>query len=195
VPRIERTLIVQAPVERVYRWWAEWENLPKVLPRLRDVRKTGPLTTHWRAEDAAGQVLEWDATITQDLPQRQIAWEAKHGPVRVKSQVDFEALSGDRTRLHLIVSEEGATGSLLTDGLDEALHHFKALIEAGPPVPPLPVAYPYRDVFYRAMAATAGILTIAGVAWGLVSLMEVWMIFVGGLLLAATLSPAVAYLE
>jgi predicted PurR-regulated permease PerM len=194
LPRVERTLIVQAPVDRVYLWWSRWENLPTVLPRLESVRKTGPLTTRWRAAAANGQLVEWDATVTQDLPQRQLGWEAKSGPVRVKAQVDFEALSGDRTRLHLIISEEGVTGPLLTADLDEALANFKLQIEAGPEVPPLPMAYPYRDLFYKAMATTAGVLVVVGVAWGLLSLMEVWMILVGALLLAATLSPAVAFL-
>lgn len=194
MPRVERTLIVQAPVDRVYLWWSRWENLPTVLPRLESVRKTGPLTTRWRASAPDGRPIEWDATVTQDLPQRQLAWEAKNGPVRIKAQVDFEALAGDRTRLHLIVTEDGATGPLLTADLDEALAHFKMLIEAGPPTQPLPVAYPYRDLFYKAMAVTTGVLVIGGVAWGILSLMEVWMILLGALLLGATLSPAVAFL-
>jgi predicted PurR-regulated permease PerM len=194
LPRVERTLIVQAPVDRVYLWWARWENLPAVMPRLRQVTRTGPLTTHWKAEAADGTPVEWDTVITQDLPQRQLAWESKAGPVRLKGQVEFEALSGDRTRLHLILSEEGTTGPLLLEDFDAALAAFQATIEGGPAVPPLPVAYPYRDLFYKAMSATAGVLLVAGVAWGLLSLVEVWMIVLGALLVSATLSPAVAFL-
>jgi predicted PurR-regulated permease PerM len=194
LPRVERTLIVNAPVDRVYQWWARWENLPAVLPRLRQVKRTGPLTTHWTAEADDGRIVEWDAVITQDMPQRQLAWEAKAGPVKLKGQVDFEALSGDRTRLHLVLLEEGATGPMLLGDVDDALVAFQQHIEAGPPVAPLPVAYPYRDLFYKAMSATAGVLVVAGVAWGLITLVEVWMILLGALLVSATLSPAVAFL-
>ena len=198
MPRVDRTLTVQAPVDRVYQWWARWENLPSVLPRIRQVKRTGPLTTHWTAEDNHGQPIEWDAVITQDLPQRQIAWEAKAGPVKLKGLVEFEALPNDATRLHLVLSEEGGTGPMLLGepaDLDAALATFQADIEALPPVPPLPIAYPYRDLFYRAMAATAGVLVVGGVAWGLVTLMEVWMILLGALLVGATLNPAVVFLE
>lgn len=194
MPRIERTLIVQAPVDRVYLWWARWENLPAVLPRLRQVIRTGPLTTHWKAEAPDGRAVEWDTVITQDLPQRQLAWESKAGPVRLKGLIEFESLAGDRTRLHLVVSEEGATGPLLIDDLDAALLAFQAAIEAHPEVPPLPLAYPYRDLFYKAMSAGAGVLLVVGLAWSLVSLVEVWMIVLGALLVSATLNPAVAFL-
>ena len=192
--RLERTLIVQAPVDRVYHWWATWEHLPAVMPRLRQVKKTGPLATHWEAEGPDGQLLAWEAAITHDMPQRLLAWESR-GPVRLKGQVEFEALSGDRTRLTVTLStpDNSAAEAILGD-LDEALSAFKAAMEAEPPVPPLPVAYPYRDLFYKAMAATAGVLVVAGLAWGLMSLMEIWMILLGALLLGATLSPAVAFL-
>ncbi|MFN3429463.1 MAG: AI-2E family transporter [Candidatus Sericytochromatia bacterium] len=197
MPRVDRTLTVQAPVDRVYQWWARWENLPSVLPRIRQVKRTGPLTTHWTAEDNHGQLIEWDAVITQDLPQRQLAWEAKAGPVKLKGLVEFETLPNDATRLHLVLSEEGGTGPMLLGelaDLDAGLATFQADIESHPPMPPLPIAYPYRDLFYRAMAATAGVLLVGGMAWGLVNLMEVWMILLGALLVGATLNPAVIFL-
>ncbi len=200
MPRVERTIIVQAPVDRVYQWWARMENVPQVLPRVRAVKRTGPFTTHWQAEGGDGQLVEWDATIIQDLPLRQLAWESRSGPVPNRGHIDFEALGRDRTRLHIAIQESsehplGPNGTaLLVNDIDEALARFQAAMEATPSVPPLPIAYPYRDLFYRAMSGTAGAMVIFALAWSLVALVEVWVIVLGALLIAATLSPMVDWL-
>lgn len=190
---IERTIVVQAPVDRVYQWWARWENLPSVMPRVREVKKTGPFTTHWWAEAEDGRPLEWDAAITQDLPQRQLEWESRTGPLAHKGHVEFEALAGDRTRLKVVVTPPPNGEALRAEDLDIALERFQALIEA-PVASPPGESYPYRDLFYKAMAAAAGVLVVGALGWSLVSLIEVWMIVLGALLTAATLSPAVAWL-
>lgn len=200
MPRVERTIIVHAPVDRVYQWWARMENVPQVLPRVRAVKRTGPFTTHWEAEGGDGQVVEWDATIVQDLPHRQLAWESRSGPVPNRGNIDFEALGRDRTRVKIAIQESserplgpGGTALLATD-LDEALARFQSAMEASPEVPPLPVAYPYRDLFYRAMAASTGVMVILGLAWSLVALIEVWVIVLGAALVGATLAPMVDWL-
>lgn len=198
MPPVTRTLIVNAPVDRVYQWWARMENLPQVLPHVREVKRTGPFTTHWLAEDREGLPVEWDATIVQDLPQRSLEWESRVGPLPHRGHVVFEALAGNRTRLHLTLTETGATprgSGLLIEDLDAGLARFREVIEARAPRPPLPQASPYRDLFYRAMSAAAGVLLVVGLAWSLLALIEVWMIILGALLLAATLNPAVAWLE
>jgi predicted PurR-regulated permease PerM len=201
LPRVERTIIIQAPVDRVYQWWARMDNLPKVLPRLRTVKRTGPFTSRWQAEGQDGQLLEWDATILQDLPQRQLEWESKSGPVPNKGHVDFEALSRDRTRLRIWLSESserpmGPDGTaLLATDLDDALARFQSAMEADMqvPVPAPPVAYGH--LFYGGMAATAGVLIVGALAWSLVALIEVWVIVLGALLVGASLSPAVSWLQ
>jgi predicted PurR-regulated permease PerM len=201
LPRIERTIIVQAPVDRVYQWWRHMENLPKVLPRLRTVKRTGPFSTHWQAEGEHGELLEWDAIILQDLPQRQLEWESKTGPVPNKGHIDFEALSGDRTRLRVSLTESserpmgpGGTALMVND-LDDALVRFQQAMEAEKsPSDPEP-RVPYGGLFYGAMSATAGVLLIGALAWSLVALIEVWVIVFGALLVGATLSPAIAWLE
>ncbi|MDB5097411.1 MAG: putative permease [Cyanobacteria bacterium RYN_339] len=202
MPRVERTIIIQAPVDRVYQWWARMDNLPKVMPRLRTVKRTGPFSSRWQAEGQDGQLLEWDANIIQDIPQRQLEWESKNGPVPNKGHVDFEALSRDRTRLRiwLIESSERPMGpdgtALLATDLDATLARFQVAMEADMQVT-VDVRPPsaYGHLFYGGMAATAGVLIVGALAWSLVALIEVWVIVLGALLVGATLSPAVSWLE
>ncbi|HEY9722193.1 MAG TPA: AI-2E family transporter [Oscillatoriaceae cyanobacterium] len=198
MPRVQRSIVVKAPIDRVYQWWARWENLPAILPHVREVRRTSNLSMHWSAEAADGNTVEWDTALVQDLPQRQLAWEGRAAGTLHKGLVDFEPLSGNRTRLRVTISEAGEApfrpggSGILVQDLDAALERFRELIEANPVVVPGPTAY--RSLFYKAMAATAGVLLIAGLAWSVVTLVEVWMIMLGALLLAATLEPAVAWL-
>lgn len=198
MPRVERTIIVAAPVDRVYQWWARIENVARVLPHVRAVKRTGPFTTHWEAEGGDGQLVEWDATIVQDLPQRQLAWESRGGPVPNRADLEFEALGSDRTRLHIALQESsekplGPNGTaLLTSDLDEALARFQAALAQEPAT--ASVAAPFLELFYRAMAATAGVMLILALAWSLIALIEVWVIVLGALLVASSLRPPVDWL-
>ena len=195
MPRVERTIIIAAPVDRVYQWWARMENVARVMPHIRKVQRTGPFTTHWEADGPNGQVVEWDATIVQDLPQRQLAWESRGGPVPNRADLDFESLEGGRTRMKITLQESserplGPGGAaLLTADLDEALARFQAALDAEPAV--VHASAPYLNLFYRAMAATAGVMLILALAWSLIALIEVWVIVLGALLVASSLRPPV----
>lgn len=197
--RVERTVTIKAPVDRVYRWWARWEHMPEFWPRLHEIKRTGPFSSLWRTEDEAGRPHEWEVEIVEDLPQRRIRWESTRRGHLHRGQADFEALAEDKTRLHLVIEEDEEAGpahppAVLLADLDTALELLRLEMETDAPLPPLPVAYPYRDIFYKALSATAGFMVIAGVAWSMLKLSEVWMILVASLLVAATLSPAATWL-
>ncbi len=65
--RIDASIDVVAPVEKVYDYWSTLENLPQFMKNIEEVRQTGPDTTHWvvkgplglqdrvRRQDHAGQ--------------------------------------------------------------------------------------------------------------------------------------------
>jgi uncharacterized membrane protein len=50
---VTKTIHVVAPVDRVFHFWANYENFPHVMSRLQDVRKTGEGRSHWRIEGPA----------------------------------------------------------------------------------------------------------------------------------------------
>jgi uncharacterized membrane protein len=67
------------PVEEVYRWWRDVENLPRVMKHLESVRRTDERRSHWVATGPAGRKVEWDAEITDDRPNTLIAWRSLPG--------------------------------------------------------------------------------------------------------------------
>ena len=90
---------------------------------------------HWRGK-VAGKVRDWDATITEQVPDERIAWQATSGK-RNDGIVRFEPLGNDTTRVEVEMAfePEGVAelvGSAI--GLPERrvkgdLERFRELIE------------------------------------------------------------------
>ena len=137
MPTVEKDIEVDAPVDRTYRLWTEYERFPQFMENVKEVRRTGPDTTHWVVE-AAGKTVEWDArTITEN--QRRVAWMAT-GESGQSGEVRFEPVGGNRTRVRVKMdyslpsrAQEAAASGL---GIDERvvardLQNFKEMIEGG----------------------------------------------------------------
>lgn len=134
MPTVEQDIIVDASLERVYQEWTDYERFPLFMEHVKEVRKTGLDMTHWVAE-AAGQTLEWDATVAED--QRRVSWTAQ-GEAGQSGEVKFEPVGAGRTRVRVKLDyslpshlQEAAASALGID--DHAVKHdlenFKAMIE------------------------------------------------------------------
>jgi uncharacterized membrane protein len=65
---------VHAPVEQVYAYWRDFSHFPSFMPDVKEVHVTGPTTSHWVVSGPLGKTVEWDAEITEDIPNQRIAW-------------------------------------------------------------------------------------------------------------------------
>src|SRR5215203_7159715 len=52
--RIESSVEIDAPVEKIYDYWKTLENLPEFMTNVEEVRPTGPDTTHWVVKGPLG---------------------------------------------------------------------------------------------------------------------------------------------
>jgi uncharacterized membrane protein len=142
---ITREITVQAPVDRVYAAWRNFENLPRFMRHLRDVRTIDGRRTHWSADGVAGIGAEWDAELVADEPERRIAWRSVEGSaLRTSGEVAFTA-RGPATDLRVAMEYDAPAGplgefvaSLLSDpdgrvGAD--LERFRELIEGAQEMP------------------------------------------------------------
>lgn len=75
---VSQAYTINKPVEEVYRFWRDFENLPRVMKHLRSVRVGDDGHSHWVAEAPAliGGQVEWDAEITEDVANERIAWRS-----------------------------------------------------------------------------------------------------------------------
>src|SRR6266508_6908345 len=76
---VEHSVTIDRPAEELYRFWRDFENLPRFMKHLESVRATGDRSSHWAAKAPAGRTVEWDAEITDDRPNELIAWRSLEG--------------------------------------------------------------------------------------------------------------------
>lgn len=135
--RIEKTVDVDCPVRAAYNQWTQFESFPKFMSGVKDVRQLDDTHTHWRAE-LWGKEKEWDAEITEQIPDQIIAWRSISGDAPNAGAVRFEPLSAARTRVRLTMEYEpqgllenigdalGAMGS----NVQSSVEGFKRYIES-----------------------------------------------------------------
>lgn len=132
---IEEAIEVEVPLRAVYDQWTQFEEFPWFMAGVEQVRQDDETHLHW-VVTIAGVRREWDALITEQLPDRMVAWTSTSG-TRNDGLVTFEGLAPARTRvqLHLELEPDG-TVETIADALGVVrartrgdLHRFKDFIE------------------------------------------------------------------
>lgn len=134
--RIEKTIEVACPVRTVYNQWTQFESFPKFMDGVKDVKQLDDTHVHWRAE-IWGKEKEWDAEITEQIPDRRIAWRSTSSDAPNAGAVWFEPVSTDRTRVHLMMEyqPQGAVENVgdalgaMTGRVQSSVENFKTYIE------------------------------------------------------------------
>jgi len=134
--RIERFIEVERPLSSVYNQWTQFEEFPRFMKGVKDVRQLDDTHVHWRAE-MWGKVEEWDAEITEQDPDTRISWKSISGPFNAGT-VRFEALGTDRTCVRLAMSYEakdalerlGDALGIFAARVRDTLQDFKTFMEA-----------------------------------------------------------------
>jgi uncharacterized membrane protein len=90
---------VNVPVHTAYNQWTQFEELPKFMDSVHEIRQIDDTHLHWRAS-VAGKEEEWDAEITEQIPDKRIAWRSTGG-VRNAGVVTFHKLTDNTTRVTL----------------------------------------------------------------------------------------------
>jgi uncharacterized membrane protein len=133
---IEKSIDIDVPVRAAYNQWTQFEEFPRFMEGVEQVKQIDDTHLHWRAE-VGGKTLEWDATITEQVPDKRIAWTSDSGK-KNDGVVSFQSIAPDRTRVSLLLDyePEGAvekTGSILgvvSSRVKGDLERFKDFIEA-----------------------------------------------------------------
>src|SRR6476659_11375159 len=73
------SVTINRPIELLYRFWRNLENLPQFMRHLESAEKVTDTISHWRAKGPAGTIVEWDAEIFNEIPDKLIAWRSLEG--------------------------------------------------------------------------------------------------------------------
>jgi uncharacterized membrane protein len=102
VVHLEKTITVGAPLEAVWDLWSNFENFPRFLTHLREVRKIDEGHSHWIAAGSAAVPVEWDTDVTDWVPRQFIGWRShEESPLRTSGQVRFRRTGENQTEIDL----------------------------------------------------------------------------------------------
>jgi uncharacterized membrane protein len=110
---VVRTVTIEAPVERVYQFWNDFENFPRFMSHVREVRRMGNDRTHWVVAGPGGAPVEWDAVVTQRAPNDSISWRTVEGALIDHSgTVRFRPAGPNATRVEVRMTYRPTGGAL-----------------------------------------------------------------------------------
>jgi uncharacterized membrane protein len=141
---VTRTVTINRPVEELYAYWRQLDNLPRIMPHLESVEVLDERRSRWKAKAPLGVTIEWVSEITEDEPNRRLAWQSlPDATVRNSGSVRFEPTAGNRgTVIHLDLNYDppaGRIGSAFAklvgrapeQELQKGLRDFKQIMEVG----------------------------------------------------------------
>ena len=140
--RVEKSIRVAASAEDAYQFWRNFENFPRFMESVKEVRLLDPSgkESHWVIEGPVGTKGEFNARITQDEPGKSIGWNSIDGNMGTTGNVTFSETENN-TVVHVVMQwydpPGGAVGEaasrLLQDPgemLEKDLHRFKDVVES-----------------------------------------------------------------
>jgi uncharacterized membrane protein len=133
---ITKSIDVNVPVRTAYDQWTQFESFPQFMEGVKEVRQIDDNHLHW-VLDNKGKTAEWDAVITEQIPDERVAWKSTSGRPNA-GVVTFHRLGPDLTRVTVQMewqpqgAMEQAGSSLGFDDrqVDQDLKNFKEFIEA-----------------------------------------------------------------
>jgi uncharacterized membrane protein len=106
MPKIQDSIEVQAPVRRAYNQWTQFEEFPKFMEGIQSVRQLDDTHVQWVAE-IRGKTSRWTTEITEQQPDKKVAWKTIDGEVKNDGVVNFEQIAGGQTRVNVQMDVEG----------------------------------------------------------------------------------------
>ncbi len=132
---IERSIEINVPVNTAYNQWTQFEEFPRFMEGVKQVRQIGDTHLHWKAE-IGGKEKEWDAEITEQIPDKRIAWRSRGG-AKNAGVVTFHRLSDSTSKVMLqleydpdgFVENVGDAAGVVSQRVSGDLERFKQYIE------------------------------------------------------------------
>jgi uncharacterized membrane protein len=141
---VDEVVTINRPASELYRFWRNFEQLPRFMDYIESVRQLDQRRSHWIVNGPAGHKVEWDAEIINEIPDELIGWRTLDGADVISAgSVRFVPSPGGRgTQVRVRLQYDppgGRLGSAVarmfgkepSQTIQEDLRHFKQLMEAG----------------------------------------------------------------
>jgi uncharacterized membrane protein len=133
---IEKSIDIYAPLRTVFHQWTKFEEYPKFMEGVREVKRFNGNRLHWRAV-FEGREMEWDSAIIEQTPDTRITWKSSNSPVE-DGMVSFTTIyEGTRVTLQMtfdparlvVPADGGDPRTALARRVEGNLQRFKEFIE------------------------------------------------------------------
>jgi uncharacterized membrane protein len=136
MPTIEKSIDVNVSVRTVYNQWTQFEEFPRFMQGVQEVRQLDDKRLHWRTS-IAGKEEAWEAEIIEQVPDQRIAWRSTSG-VPNAGFVSFQPIDVNRTRVTLrldyepqgLLEKAGDALGVVTGHVQGDLERFKEFVES-----------------------------------------------------------------
>lgn len=141
---VTKAVTINKPIEQVFAFWQQLENLPRFMRYLDSVERLGDGRSRWRAKGPGGVPVQWEAETLTERENEIISWRSVPGStIQTSGTVRFERAPGARgTEVHVEMQFQPPAGTLgktvawitgrdPSRQLHEDLMRFKQLLETG----------------------------------------------------------------
>jgi uncharacterized membrane protein len=136
VSTVTESVDVSVPVRTAYNQWTQFEEFPQFMEGVEEIRQLDERHTHWRTK-VAGVTREFDAEITEQLPDERVAWKSTEGEKQA-GVVTFHRLNDAQTRVTVqmdfepqgVVEKAGDALGVVDRRVKGDLRRFKEFIES-----------------------------------------------------------------
>lgn len=131
----EKSIEVNVPVYVAYNQWTQFEEFPRFMEGVEEVRQLTDSQLFWRAEIADSEQL-WHAEINEQIPDKRIAWTSIEG-AKNAGVVTFHFIDDNTTRIMFqieydpegFIENVGAALGIVENRMEGDLKRFKEFIE------------------------------------------------------------------
>ena len=135
---VTESVDVHVPVRTAYNQWTQFEEFPQFMDGVREIRQLDDTHLHWKTE-IGGVKREFDAEITEQIPDERVAWKSIGGEKQA-GVVTFHRLDDEHTRVTVqmdydpqgMVETAGDKLGMVDRRVKGDLNRFREFIEKQP---------------------------------------------------------------
>ncbi|XQE77627.1 SRPBCC family protein [Streptomyces microflavus] len=98
--QVAESIEVSVPVSAAYNQWTQFESFPQFMEGVERIEQRTQTLTHWKTK-IAGVEREFDAEITEQIPDERVAWTSVGGEAKQAGVVTFHYIDDSTTKVML----------------------------------------------------------------------------------------------
>ena len=138
--RVEKEIVVNAPVSKVYEAWTDFESFPRFMQNVEQVSRDGKDMLYWKASVGPLGDREWHAKIIDMTKDEKVVWRSTDGDYNAGAVLLYPENGGTRVKVTFEYDPPaGPIGDIadkvfqITPGsVEDDLKRFKEMVEASP---------------------------------------------------------------